>query len=78
MAYTIIKGVPIPPKDLRKVSLYPWDRMEVGDSFIVEAERRGRVREAIRKRHRQGAERYRTKVLDDGTMQIWRVEDERR
>lgn len=35
MAYPIDKGVPIPPSSHGKGRLiYPWDEMEVGDSFV--------------------------------------------
>lgn len=32
MKYIIEKNIPIPDKSNRK---YPWDKMEVGDSFLI-------------------------------------------
>ncbi len=43
MAYPIDKGIPIPPKaETGKGRLmYPWDEMEVGDSFTPNQQKGG-------------------------------------
>lgn len=37
MSYPIQKGVPVPPRQPRRHHgrRYPWDKMEVGDMFLV-------------------------------------------
>lgn len=41
----IEKGIPV-PRSARNGAAYPFSKLEVGDSFIVPAEERGRARSA--------------------------------
>ena len=68
----IRKGVPMPAP----TSKYPWDEMEVGDSFVVPAKttrEKNSVRTAVYNRNRSHpAKTYKTRIVPGGTG-VWRV-----
>ena len=74
MAYQIDKGVPMPPISRGKGRLvYPWDEMEVGDSFFVKD---GKVKTLSRSCGTYGKrlERKFTSRTVEGGARVWRVE----
>ena len=50
MSYIVEKNVPLPDKKSRSgaLSQLPWDRMEVGDSFVYEHNSSGGLRKAAK------------------------------
>lgn len=80
MTYRIEKGVPLPPVNIK----YPFAEMEVGDSFVVDADHPSAVRcegsgtprvgDAARKHGARYGMRFSYKCLPGGSVQIRRWE----
>lgn len=79
---TIDKNVPVPPpqQEDKFKARYPWDVMEVGDSFLVENEE-GKTPRQLMQRLSPGASRQNAKTgkkftlrIVDGGVRVWRVE----
>jgi hypothetical protein len=71
--YTIEKGIPIPP--IKQASTYPFNTMEVDDSFLVETDREDIV-ESARSAAQWHAQKYGKKFVTrtvEGGLRIWRV-----
>lgn len=69
------KGIPLPPKRCRHagVSKYPWEKMEVGDSFCVVGTTRNKIGAVITYREKKHpGEEYSFRSLDNG-VRVWRV-----
>ena len=62
----IEKGIPIPP--LGRHAIYPWDAMEVGDSFLAPRS----VNSAIASK-RRAPKVFAIRKQPDGSFRIWRV-----
>lgn len=79
---TIQKGVPLPPtQEVVAKSRYPWDLMQVGDSFLVPLEEGKTARQLMQRispaasRHAaRTGRKYALRIVEDG-VRIWRVED---
>lgn len=70
----IDKGVPVPPSNVSRRK-YPFDAMEVGDSFFV-AGRQHKVYGAINWHTKHSNKRFTTrKVVENGVagIRVWRV-----
>lgn len=67
---TIEKGIPIPPKSRR--SKYPWEQMEIGDSFQVEGQKSVGFPKAFLEK---GWEFERRTYQENGTdfVRVWRT-----
>jgi hypothetical protein len=78
------KGIPLPPRRVGRVSnpgkgrgaevVYPWDKMEVGDSFRTHPRH---TRSAIQSAAygfgcRLGRD-FSLREMDDGTIRVWRT-----
>ena len=74
MKFKLEKDIPIPAKQMRKKqSIYPFNKMEVGDSFIVPLNKIKTMRTAIahyKKRHPEWS--YASRTLQEG-FRIWRI-----
>lgn len=74
--YKIQKNIPIPTKDARgRKKLYPFDDMEVGDSFAVPLIKKRSISCAVSQEHKkhQGERRFSVRVLKN-EIRIWRVQ----
>lgn len=70
MTYQIEKGIAPPPDR----ACYPWDEMEVGDSFLVPDRRPQTVKNAAVSRAKHDGRRYATKIQPGGGIRVWRIE----
>jgi hypothetical protein len=71
---TIEKGVEIPPRQEKRGNLYPFDKMEVGESFWIHGEKAGPTlgtAAAMYKRKNSGFN-YTVRKQKDGA-RIWRI-----
>ena len=69
--FEIEKGVPIPMMG-RGRQVYPWDRMEVGDSFFVPSMKRYRFSGRVRTASKRYGVTF--KLAQEGTgVRVWRV-----
>lgn len=72
MAYQIDKGVPMPPISRGKGRLvYPWDEMEVGDSFVPMGKNAGRALVISATKYRPG-KAFEARTVK-GATRIWRT-----
>jgi len=71
----INKNIPIPPIHVGKYPLYPFGRMEIGDSILVRGDRRkiDSAKAASRAYGKRHGMRFRTMQVDTG-VRIWRIE----
>lgn len=75
MKYKIDKGVPIPKQETRgRRPIYPFGKLEVGDSFAVDIELRERIQAyaAQYKRYHGGGWDYVTRSNETET-RVWRT-----
>ena len=72
--FTIDRGVPMPPVRGNKI-IYPFDDMEVGDSFFVPNVEHGDITPQIayRRRTRGWARKFTTRK-ENGGIRVWRTE----
>lgn len=70
MPTTIQKGIPLPPKKITNTK-YPWDKLKVGDSFVVEGRTNGRQL-CIQAGLSRSPKRFESRVID-GVCRVWRV-----
>lgn len=72
MAYPIEKGMPMPPKARGKGRLiYPWDEMEVGDSFVTDG--KGNARALIINATKSRPDKAFEARTVKGVSRIWRT-----
>ena len=68
----IEKGIPLPP--LGRPPIFPWQEMEVGDSFLVSSSH-NRIHNIASSTHkRYPLKRFAVRKQPDGTYRVWRVE----
>ena len=75
MAEIVIeKGVPIYDNRSKngRAALYPWDEMEVGDSFIYPKHPEGLIASSKATR-RYAPKRFLARKAEGGTTRIWRI-----
>ena len=80
---TIEKGVPLPAaQEFITKSRYPWDLMEVGDSFLVPTEEGKTPRQLMQKispsvsrRASRTGTKYTLRIVEGG-VRVWRLADE--
>lgn len=65
------KGIAIPEK--QKVVKYPYQYMEVGDSFLVPEGNLSKVCNASYREWKKTGRKYTARVVDGG-VRVWRVE----
>ena len=79
--FQIERDIPIPPRAVRKSSsLYPFEDMQVGDSFLVPLNGakvelvRGRIQNQLtRFRKADSAKKFSMRVIEGG-IRVWRIE----
>ena len=69
----IDKNVPIPPDRLSRGRKYPWDELEVGDSFFVEGKKFEPLRVSAAQIGKAKARKFIARQVDGG-VRVWRVE----
>lgn len=75
MRFDIKAGVAIPkPSTGNGNRTYPFHEMEVGDSFEVPSDLRGRVSSAAYNHSQRHDGRFSLRRCEDGTYRCWRVE----
>lgn len=83
MEYKIEKNIPIPRAKTCTVSLFPWEKMEIGDSFLIKCEnnkkminhKRSSVRSSIstfNKKHNANIKIITRNI--DGNLRVWRTQ----
>lgn len=78
MYFHIEKHIAVPQK-VGRPNIYPFDEMEVGDSFVVHADiakqaTMAAYRYAFNKRKRGEHRAFVTRKIDDNNTRIWRSE----
>lgn len=68
---SINKGVPIPDTYER----YPFNELEVGDSFEFKLNKRASVQTRVSRLNKQGKRQYIVRKISDSTAGVWRVKD---
>ena len=69
-SYKIDKNVPMP--GVGSLGIYPWDKMEVGDSFLVKGKNAASVRTVVWFAGKQHGRKFSTRTVDDG-VRVWRI-----
>ena len=75
MEIKIEKGVPVPPKSRnggRKLK-YPFDQMEVGDSFAANAPQNTVLSSARAYARRNPGMTFTTREIDKKSCRVWRI-----
>ena len=62
----IDKGIPMP-----SLTRYPFDEMEVGDSFLVPSDNRTSVSTLVSRNH--NGKKFSLRKMTDGTYRCWRI-----
>jgi hypothetical protein len=74
MKFKLEKDIPIPAKQMRiRPSKYPFNKMEIGESFLVPLNKLKTIRTAIglyKKKHPEWG--YASRTLPEG-FRIWRI-----
>lgn len=70
MAYTIDKNVPMP--GVSSLGIYPWDEMDIGDSFLIKDKKAGSIRTLAWFAGKQHGRKFSTRTVDDG-VRVWRI-----
>lgn len=65
----IHRGVPIPDHYER----YPFDRLEVGDSFEFSSKKRASVQSRVSRLNQQGERQYIVRKINDDVAGVWRI-----
>jgi hypothetical protein len=69
--FTIEDDVPLPPRYGH--SLYPWDRLEVGQSFEVKGVTLASMASGAAKAGRSRGRKFVARATDSGGVRVWRV-----
>jgi len=69
--FKVEKNIPIPKYS--REHKYPWDEMDVGDSFYVSQESAAGARASASSRAKDGHGKYASRTVEDGC-RIWRIE----
>lgn len=72
--FKVEKGIPAPEKSVRE-SKYPFELMEVGDSFVINACIETVRRRATKYRWSNAPWHFRIAKDADGNARLWRIED---
>ncbi len=71
--HSIDRDIPIPNVALKKEGIYPWEQMEVGDSFFVSREESLKVSAAAASRKKRHPDFDYVMRRDGAGTRIWRV-----
>ena len=69
--YEIEKGIEVP--NYERYRKYPFEGMEIGDSFLVPHEMKNRVQASASSYGRRKNKRFLTRTVESG-VRVWRVE----
>jgi hypothetical protein len=72
MNITIERGIPIPPKASREAK-YPFDALDIGDSFFVEGKAAKSFGSTIQAATKRTGFKFTFRAFDDG-VRVWRTE----
>lgn len=72
MQYKIKKGIPIPPRNTGRKSMYPFAEMRIGDSFAVMANKARSVSAASQHFGKLHKQKFICRRIDGG-YRCWRV-----
>lgn len=72
MTYEIENGVPIAPRAYKREMTYPFDKLNVGDSFLVGRDKAPSVRSRATTYGKSSKRVFRTRICEDG-LRVWRV-----
>jgi len=70
--FEIEKNVPLPERKAN-TSKYPFNSMEIGDSFAVPADIKGTVMNAATTSGRYHGKKFSARQIDENTARIWRT-----
>jgi hypothetical protein len=76
MTFEIEKGIPVPRPSGRRAKAYPFEKMEIGDSFLVPLER-DKSPSSIHSAISQAKKRLNinlTSARVEGGVRVWRIE----
>jgi hypothetical protein len=75
MAYEIEKGVPVPEKGRPYKVKYPIAKMEIGDSFVIEADdaKTNSRKSYLYALSARAGIRVTTRKQPDGSLRVWRI-----
>lgn len=74
MDYTIEKNIPMPPKGSGRPLRYPFDKLEIGDSFVIPTKDYNSVNAAARQYGKRCGMRFTFRKIDDATARVFRIE----
>lgn len=69
----IEKGITMPERQNKRKVIYPFDNMNVGDSFFVGNASHAKMTAAIQYRQRKAPSRKYAARMVDGGVRVWRV-----
>lgn len=70
----IEEGVPMPPVRRGRPSPYPWDDMDVGESFVATTESVYQAVSRANARHTSSGKRWTTRKEGENTWRVWRIQ----
>jgi hypothetical protein len=71
MEFKIEKG--IPPPIGKKNGKYPYDKMDVGDSFYIEGAKITTISASIYHQNKKNKNKFASKTVDSG-VRVWRIQ----
>jgi hypothetical protein len=71
--FKVEKGVPIPKPKMGRHTKYPWNEMNIGDSFPVTIKQYLTVRANVGYRNRTYNDKYFILRQCDGKYRVWRI-----
>lgn len=72
--FKVEHGVPIPQLGGPRNRKYPWDKLQVGDSFTVPLRMRNSVSACAARYRKVYGKRFSTRMVGDDLCRVWRVE----
>jgi hypothetical protein len=65
---SIDSGIPAPER-----ASYPYDSLQVGDSFLFPVSKRGSVQSRVNRMKREQGKEFTVKKMDKDTCRVWRI-----
>jgi len=72
MAIVIEKGVPLPATGTGRPSIYPWRKMDIGDSFFIPGTTTKKFAGQAGRAAIRTGRRFSTRTVDGG-VRVWRI-----
>ena len=60
-------------KDVPIVGYYPFEKMDIGDSFVMKLEKRHRLSVAMMRYGKKTGTKFISRKMEDGSIRVWRV-----